>query len=158
MLDPITALGVAGNVVQFIDFGLNATSKAREIHRSADGALAENVDLEVVTKDLAVVAQKLETRGGATTGSGGLDDICRRCTEAAKELLAALQGFRTSDQRRRVTSVRKALKSILGKRLVDDMKTRLEGFRNEMQFHVLVNMKWVIQDFHPRIHAHSKQI
>jgi hypothetical protein len=37
MLDQITALGVAGNLVQFIDFRLKATSKAGEIHKSAAG-------------------------------------------------------------------------------------------------------------------------
>ena len=46
-MDPITALGIAGNVVQFIDFGLKAVSKAREIHSSSTGALRVNVDLEV---------------------------------------------------------------------------------------------------------------
>jgi hypothetical protein len=138
MLDPITALGVAGNVVQFIDFGLKATSKTREIHRSVDGALEENVDLEVVTGDLAAVAQKLATHGAATLGSDGLDDICQRCTGTATELLTALEGFRVSGQKSRVKSVRKALKAIWGKRRVGEMRTRLEGYRDEIQFHVLV--------------------
>jgi len=157
MLDPITALGVAGNVVQFIDFGLKATSKAREIHRSADGALAENVDLEVVTADLGAVAGKFLARGLPMTGSDGLDDISRRCTKAAMELLAALEELKAWGQKSKVKSVRKALKAIWGKRRVENMKKRLEGFRNEMQFYVLVNLEWVIHDFSTRMHAHSKQ-
>jgi hypothetical protein len=141
MLDLITALGVAGNVVQFIDFGLKATSKAREIHRSVDGTLEENIDLEVVTGDLAAVAQKLATHGVATSSSDGLDDICQRCSEAAIELLTALEGFKVSGQKSRVKSARKALKAIWGKRRVDGMRTRLEGYRDEIQFHVLVELK-----------------
>ena len=139
MLDPITALGVAGNVVQFIDFGLKVTSKAREIYRSVDGALEENVDLEVVTGDLAAITQKLEAHSVATIGRDGLD--CQRCSEAAIELLTALERFKVSGQNSRVKSARKALKAIWGKRRVDEMRTRLEGYRDEIQFHVLVELK-----------------
>jgi hypothetical protein len=132
MLDPITALGIAGNIVQFIDFGLKATSKAREIHRSADEALEENVDLEVVTADLVAVTKKLKTPDGGTTGNIGLDDICMRCCEAANDLLSALAGLKLSAQKTRVNSAREALKAIWGKRRVEEMKTRLEGYRDEM--------------------------
>jgi hypothetical protein len=142
MMDPITALGVAGNIVQFIDFGLKATSKAREIHQSTDGALVENVDLEVVVIDLAALAQKLvKTHAGATTSNHGFNDICRRCNEAATELLAAFEGLKVSGHKSKAKSVRQALKIMWGKRRVEEMKTRLDGFRNEMQFHVLVNLK-----------------
>ncbi|PMD38004.1 hypothetical protein L207DRAFT_59761 [Hyaloscypha variabilis F] len=105
-------------------------------------SLEENVDLEVVTGDLAAVAQKLATHGAATLGSDGLDDICQRCTGTATELLTALEGFRVSGQKSRVKSVRKALKAIWGKRRVGEMRTRLEGYRDEIQFHVLVKLKY----------------
>lgn len=141
MLDPITALGIAGNIVQFIEFGIKATSKAREIHRSADGALGENVDLELLTADLAAVTKKLEIPGSRTTGIDGLDDICRRCTEAASELLAALEWMKITGQKSRVKSTRKALKAMWGKRRVEEMKMRLEGYRDDIQFHVLFDLK-----------------
>jgi hypothetical protein len=141
MLDPITALSIAGNVVQFIDFGLKATSKAREIHRSATGALEENIDLEVVSTDLIAVLKNLEVQAGVTTGTDGLDDLCRRCTEAGNQLLAALTGFKVSGKKSKVKSARKALKSMWGKTRVEEMKKRLEGYRDEMQFHILVSLK-----------------
>ncbi|KAE9368313.1 hypothetical protein N431DRAFT_346969 [Stipitochalara longipes BDJ] len=141
MLDPVTALGIAGNIAQFIDFGLKATSKAREIHHSTEGALEENLNLEVVTADLAAITKKLGTQGIGTTGSDGLDDICKRCTTAATELLAALEELKVPGQNSRVKSARKALKTIWGKRRVEEMKTTLEEYRDEMQFHVLVNLR-----------------
>jgi hypothetical protein len=141
MLDPITALGVAGNIVQFIDFGLKATSKAREIYRSADGAIQENADLGVVTEDLAAVAKKLETPDKAGMGNDGLDSLCKLCAKAAIELLTALQSLKMSGHKGKVKSARKALKTMWGKKRVEEMKTRLEGYRNELQFHVLVSLK-----------------
>jgi hypothetical protein len=141
MLDLITALGVAGNVIQIIDFGLKAISKAREIHHSADGTLKENVDLEVVATDLTAIAKNLEDPVSGTTGCSGLDDLCGRALLAAKELLDALEGLKISGQKSRVKSARKALKAIWGKSRVEEMKTRLEGYRDEMQFHILVSLR-----------------
>jgi hypothetical protein len=73
MLDLITALGVAGKFFQFIDFGIKATSKAHEIHRSADGALQENINLEVLTDDLVVVANNFDERSITQSGNMALD-------------------------------------------------------------------------------------
>ena len=48
MLDPMAALGLAGNIVQFVDFSIKLVGKVHEIHKSVDGALAENLDIEIV--------------------------------------------------------------------------------------------------------------
>lgn len=49
-MDPLTALGLASNVVQFIDFGLKVISKARQLGESVDGTLKENSEIEDVTR------------------------------------------------------------------------------------------------------------
>jgi len=141
MLDPITALGVAGNLVQFIDFGLKATSKAREIHKSAAGTLQENIDIEAIAEDLAAVTKELELSSVTPTSNSNLDDVCVRCKKTAADLLSALKALKVEGERSKVKSVRQALKAILGKKGVEEMKVRLEGFRGEMQFHVLVDLK-----------------
>jgi hypothetical protein len=143
MLDPITALGVAGSLIQFIDFGLKATSKAREIHKSATGALSDNIDIEILTDDLAKVVTKLEVSSGRTTGNDGLNDICKRCTTAANHLMDALRSMKVEGDKSNIKSTRKALKAMWGKKGVEELKNRLEGFRDEMQFHVLVDLKYV---------------
>jgi len=50
MLDPMSALSLAGNIVQFLDFSIYLVGKAHEIHKSVDGALSENLDAEVVAR------------------------------------------------------------------------------------------------------------
>jgi hypothetical protein len=58
-MDPITALGVAGTIVQFVDFGIRVVSKSNKIYHSGDGSLAENYDLEKVANDLVVIQTQL---------------------------------------------------------------------------------------------------
>jgi hypothetical protein len=55
MLDPFTTLSLVGNLIQFIDFSSKLVTKGREIYRSADGALRENLEVEVVTADFSKV-------------------------------------------------------------------------------------------------------
>jgi hypothetical protein len=46
MLDPLTALSIAGAVVQFTDFGIKLASNVKEICESADGVLIKNAEYE----------------------------------------------------------------------------------------------------------------
>lgn len=130
MLNPITALSVAGNIVQFVGFGLKATSKAREIYHSPDGALEAYIHLEVLTEHIAISARKLSANSAAgrtQTVNHGLDNLCALCAKAAQELLTALRCMKVSGAKSKVQSSRKALKILWGKKRVDEMKTRLEG-------------------------------
>jgi hypothetical protein len=51
-MDPLTALGLASNIVQLISFSSDLVAKGREIYQSTDGTLVENLELETITKSL----------------------------------------------------------------------------------------------------------
>jgi hypothetical protein len=59
MLDPITAIGVAGNIVQFVDFAIKLLSKSKEIYQSADGASVEYRSLEAIAANLSRMTDRL---------------------------------------------------------------------------------------------------
>jgi hypothetical protein len=48
-MDPLSALSVAANIVQFVVYGIDIVSKGNQLCKSADGALAENVELETAS-------------------------------------------------------------------------------------------------------------
>jgi hypothetical protein len=58
MLDPLTALSVAGTIVQFVDFSASLISKGQAIHRK--GSTVQNNELETVTKDLLDITRTLQ--------------------------------------------------------------------------------------------------
>lgn len=58
-LDPFTALGLAGNLVQFVDFLYKLLSESKSLYASSIGASAENIILETVAKDLNLLTDKL---------------------------------------------------------------------------------------------------
>lgn len=59
MLDPLTALSVAGTVVQLTDFSLKLASKVKEIFESADGVLIKNAEYETVAEDFGRLCARI---------------------------------------------------------------------------------------------------
>lgn len=49
MLDPLTALSLAGNVVQFVQFGCTLAAKAHEVYSFKSGTAEESLEMESVT-------------------------------------------------------------------------------------------------------------
>ena len=153
MLDPLAALGVAGNVLQVIDFGFQLVSEGNKIYRSANGTIEENRAAEDLAQDLAVLAKglsKSQTEWLQAHGDTPLDpdevrlrNICDRCAEVAVELNVILQKLKVQDgtTHRRLKSYRQALISIWRKDQVDAIAVRLERYQNELNTHVLIGLR-----------------
>ncbi|KAI9770675.1 MAG: hypothetical protein M1839_003059 [Geoglossum umbratile] len=100
VLDPFSALGVAGNIVQFVDFTGRLFSKSRELYRSTSGTTAENEELGRVTRELQALCAGLAsaTRIPPESARRGINDAalrelsksCRRPSQAMAELLSGL--------------------------------------------------------------------
>ena len=48
MMDPVAALGLAGNIVQFVGFSCRVLQDTKSLYKSTTGASAENDVLEVI--------------------------------------------------------------------------------------------------------------
>lgn len=59
-MDPLTALGLASNIVQFVDFALKLYSASAEIVGSARGATAQNLELDKVYTRLQTFTSDLK--------------------------------------------------------------------------------------------------
>ena len=142
MAESLAAIGLAGNIIQFISFSFVLVSKTRELHQSASGTLDENVDLNMVSRDIRTFSKKINS----TTGSSPtrLSEIATRCDTVAIELLDALAALKRShnvlgpeDIPRRWQSFRKALKSVWGKAHIEELKARLALLRDQVTMHLV---------------------
>jgi hypothetical protein len=147
VLDPMSALSLAANIVQFVDFTSKIVSKGRRIYLSKCGALPKNLELEVVTNDLSRLAESLRN-DGISTGTmseeeTSLQTMCDECSKIAEELLRRLEKLEVkSDAKQRGwKSLRQALKSVWNKEELDELSERLMHFRDQLQFRTLVSME-----------------
>ncbi|OQE26207.1 hypothetical protein PENFLA_c007G01162 [Penicillium flavigenum] len=103
VLDPSTSLAVVGIVVQFVDAGCRLFSKSREFYKSTTGALADDIELQSIARQLEELAgnarflPSLSDSPGASRGEKLLLEISQGCQEQAKKLDDILRPLRTSD-------------------------------------------------------------
>lgn len=162
LLDPLTALSLAGNVVQFVDFASKILAKGAEIHRSLDGSLRENVEVESIARDFMKLNYRLieslphDDDGPTACRSSNkelsideqaLQSLAQACSNIANELLEKLEKLKLRGDKKRWKSLYKALKSVWNKSELDDLLERLSRYREELELHLLVNIKSVF-DMH----------
>jgi hypothetical protein len=147
-MDPLSALSIAGTVVQFIDFGLKVVSKGRSIYRSGDGTLSEYHAIDLLTNDLLTLQARLRCSIPSYTldrespsDDTALETLCTASSELAGTLLERLNMAKAQGGCRAWKSFRQALKSVWSKKAIDEMLERLLAIRDQLQFRVLVSLK-----------------
>ncbi|KAI9785343.1 MAG: hypothetical protein M1839_000361 [Geoglossum umbratile] len=137
VVDPFSALGVAGNIVQFVDFTSKLFSKSRELYKSASGTTAENEELGKVTRELQALCVSLAsaTRTAPESARRGSNDAALRelsksCKDAADELLTALGDLKAGGPHRRWQSFYQALRTVWKKEKIRAMEDKIASYRN----------------------------
>jgi hypothetical protein len=148
-MDPLTALSVAGTIVQFAEFGIKLFADGRNLYESTTGALTVNEVLELVATDLRGLVVKLgrESNSPVLSGPETEDDhrsdetfrgICDNVTKLADELLRNLDKLKVKgNKRRKWESFCKAIQSAWSKKEIQSLTRRLKGFRKAAETHTL---------------------
>lgn len=157
MLDPLTALGLAGNLIQVIQFSYDIVSEGNKIYHDASGILTQNKAVEEVSSDLANLTETLKTKQDewrVAHGRTALDpeelrlrNLCDRCVEVAFELQIQLNKLKAKEGRaKRLRSYKQALISVWRKDEVEELEKRLERYQKELDTRVLIGIRQSLQD------------
>ena len=151
MLDPLTALGVAGNIIQFVDFSIKLASDGVELYRK--GALANNSELEQATRDLTYLTGKLASEHQVSQSQSGfvtklpsknevaLKELAGSCKELGDEIISVLAELKAKKSQNGIESFRKAIKNAKRKEKLRKMKERLKTLQDQLTFHLLAVLK-----------------
>ncbi|KAF7505514.1 hypothetical protein GJ744_000676 [Endocarpon pusillum] len=145
-MEPLVALGLASNLVQFVDFASKLVTRARETYKSVDGALVDNSELQAVTEHLQRLTGRLHvsSKGPVNHFSSTekqLHDLCSGSRDAIAELLAALGRLKTKGNHNRWNSFRQALESVWKESEIQSLAIRLERFRRQIDTTLLVLLR-----------------
>jgi hypothetical protein len=149
-MDPVSALGVAASVVQFIDFTETLFSGTYQIYKSATGQTKFNFDLMTITTSLNTLNKDLRSSLHLATLDGKplskveaeIDTICRGCSKVAEQLLLALEKLKAQEEHNFWDSFLKALRTIWQKREVETLEKQLETFRMQISLHINVALRY----------------
>jgi hypothetical protein len=153
MVDPITALSIASSVVQFVDYSTKLLSKSSELYKH--GSLADNDELELVTKDLTrltgdllVVGKKQQDDPDANDPEEtALRELARLCNDIGQQLLAQLGTLKVAHPGNKLEhgleSISKAVRSSWKRSKVENIEKRLRKVREELDTRILALIKLV---------------
>jgi hypothetical protein len=165
VLDPVTALGVAGNIVQFVDFGCKLISNGFELYRN--GNLVKHAQLAEHARQLhdfnAILEEKLrrlphvdqaEDEDGMTgtllarKQRDALANLLRvaidNCNQCATDLLDAIFKLTVSGSHTKWQSFRHALSSILGDNGLDLASQRLFRAQQNVTLFLILYTRYFI--------------
>lgn len=151
MLDPFSALGLASNIVQFVDFGGKLLSKSQELYSSVDGSTAKHKQLESLYENLQHLSQKLNASAQGTNGSvrrsqeeEALVEVAKSCTETVDELLSIIRKLKvTNGPHKKWHSFRQALKSVWRQERIDALQKRLDAINSQLNIHFAAILRYV---------------
>jgi hypothetical protein len=148
-MEPITALGLAANVCQFVEFAAKIVSKGQKLRNAPEGLLIEHANIYSATRRVIelnnrlVASAKEHSEHTGVLGNPADDQIQRACKEinqVAADLIEALEKLRLPKNAGRWKSMRQAVKTVVGKNGVEKMKNDLMVHRQRLDTALLTSL------------------
>ena len=150
-MELLAALGLAGNIVQFVDFTCKLFSQGREIANSAVGASEDVVDAIAIATSIRDFSSRLvlppdQSASSLATTAGHsartsnkkfdaqLTQLATDCREAAGELLSGLESLRSRNPSSKWSGFSAALRTVWKERKINKMSQRLREYRQQSIF------------------------
>lgn len=145
-MDPFSALDLASNIAQFLDFGGRLITGSIALYKSMDGVFSANGELQNITDDLNSLCRALTDpqkridifdNESATASERALIPLSQSCEALSREFLSVLGPLNVNTRHKRFDSLRQALRSELKKGQIQDYQKRLEAFRSQITLHLM---------------------
>ncbi|EUC51097.1 hypothetical protein COCMIDRAFT_21484 [Bipolaris oryzae ATCC 44560] len=139
VLEAFAALSLAANIIQFVDFSGKLFTKARQAHRSENGATQEYADLESTLERLESLKEELVSSTstvsqspGTTGGERELAILAKDCTELADEFSTLLKSLKGRGKAGKLESLLQAARVMLKDNDINLAKSRLKEFQTRV--------------------------
>ncbi|CZR56297.1 uncharacterized protein PAC_06185 [Phialocephala subalpina] len=151
MLDPLTAISLAGNVMQFLDFSGKVIVKAKELGISTHGATQGVNTLEIVTRDLLSLTQRLkddlrsaslsDTGRGLVREEETLKELCDGCILLSKKMIERLERLKPASGAGRRKTLKLAAMTVWSQNELDELADQLDAYRSQLELRVLLSFR-----------------
>ncbi|ORY13816.1 hypothetical protein BCR34DRAFT_456125, partial [Clohesyomyces aquaticus] len=140
-MDPLTALGVAANAIQFIQFTGALLEQGWALYEGREYPatnldLATN-DLNQIVKQLSSTTLSRKNQWSLTSKSKSLEQILSRCETLSATLLSNLNDLRVSRPGQKWESFCKAMKAMKKKSELQAMEKSINTLRDQLNTHLL---------------------
>ncbi|KAI1457452.1 hypothetical protein F4805DRAFT_428754 [Annulohypoxylon moriforme] len=148
-MEPLSALSLAGNILQFIEFTTKLLSSSVEIYKSSTGTLVSRDALEIKCRQLSDLSNGFVTTSRSTQPSASelaLRSIANSCRDDCARLVTALNSLKVDGGNHRVwKSFRAALKSAWKEdQEIESLTNKLKELQSTMTLHICaISNEWL---------------
>ena len=141
-MDPVSAVGLSGNVIQLVDFVCKLIQESRDIYTSASGLVGKG---NSVLKEIAVDINRLTNQIRISPDhSGELRSLASKAQAVSQEILVTLQKLTVDGEKTRWKSFRAALKAVWTQDKLDEMSASLRDIQSQINMHLHTLLRCVI--------------
>jgi len=142
-MEPLTALALSGNVLQFIDSAGKLIREARQICASVGGMTAGNRDAIAVYDDFRTAASGLAARPlhPRTADDAAVVSLAERCNELSDDLITGLKRLQSTNLGSKRDSLRVAWRAMRDKGELGELEKRLERYRQQLMTRIVFMMR-----------------
>jgi hypothetical protein len=147
-MEPLSAFGLAVNIIQVVDFSATLLREAYELHQSSTGQTAEHAELKQIAESLSQMCHALSVpshrqRGLGVAGAEILT-VAASAKAVAEDLIAVIERLRVKDGgSRHWRTFRQALATLWKKSKIERYEKRLVAMRGQLQAHLVAEVAYV---------------
>lgn len=133
-MDPLAAIGLASNIISFIDFSWELVTDAQDVYKSANGTTFENATLETIVADLEEISRHLMCDiKGTTQNEIALLRLADECLNISRQLSSILRKLKANvDKNSRWESVKIKGASMRKEKDIIALESRLSKYKSEI--------------------------
>jgi len=139
-MDPLTSIGLASSLVQFVDFSCKLFQGTKSIYKSATGLSEENACLHLIVADVRRLINGIEPSENHPEDLRPLATEIKRLSE---ELLGALEALRIKEKKTKWKSFLLAMKEVWNKEKIAGMSERLSRLQVQLNTHIQIQIRRV---------------
>jgi hypothetical protein len=140
-MDPLTAIGLASNIIAFVDFSSKLVKVAAEVRRSTSGVTEDIGDAVTISKSLESMLAGLQTPpipASAPHEDETLVLLAKNCSKTCVDLQELVKKIKGKPSSSGLGPAWRVLRN--GGKLAA-MESRLEKFRGQIMIHVQMMMR-----------------
>ncbi|KAK8001552.1 hypothetical protein PG991_013774 [Apiospora marii] len=132
-MDPLSAFGLATNILTFVEFSSKIVTDSRAIYKSAEGASDNNRALETIATQ---ITEKTSQLVSSPTYPKELQVLCGECNKVATDLLAAIKKLKARGKNNRRECFKVALRETWGQGKIESLEKRLQQLQKQLTIHM----------------------
>ncbi|KAJ4304927.1 hypothetical protein N0V90_000455 [Kalmusia sp. IMI 367209] len=143
-MDPFSALGLASNLVQFVDFGTRVSGRIYELYNSASGFAANQSEVVDMAARLRQLADRL-SQATSTVEEGASPIVDKKsymsllflCRSTAQDLMDIVEDLKVDKSQRLWSSIRQGFRATRKREQIEQLINRVKTLQDSLNSYLL---------------------